>query len=138
VRQARLLRRSHVEILLKGLPVQGLRLERLSLEGLLLEGLLLEGLLWAPGLWLAALLLVWRQHASLRLAVLVERLRRLLVEAEHLLLLLLLRVLERLRQGREMWLLLLLMLLRLHQGRVGEAGWLLEGLPERSRSHSWF
>jgi hypothetical protein len=110
VRRARLLRRSHVEGLLKGLLVEGLRLERL-----LLEGLLLAGLRWAPALWLAVLLLVGGKQASQRLAVLVERLRKLLVEAEYLVL----QVLERLRQGRKLLLLLLLMLLRLHQGCVG-------------------
>jgi hypothetical protein len=115
VRQARLLRRSHVEGLLKGLLVEGLWLERLLLEGLLLEGLLLAGLRCAPALWLAVLLLVKRRQASQRLAVLVERLRKLLVEAEYLVL----QVLERLRQGRKLLLLLLLMLLRLHQGCVG-------------------
>jgi hypothetical protein len=112
-----------VEGLLKGLLVEGLRLERLLLEGLLLKGLLLAGLRWAPALWLTVLMLGRRKQATQRLAVLVERLRRLLVEAEHLVL----QLLERLRQGRE--------LLQLHQGRVGEAGRLLRGLAERSRGH---
>jgi len=114
VRRARLLRRSHVEGLLKRLLVEGLRLERLLVEGLLLEGLMLAGLRWAPALWLAVLLLIGRKQASQRLAVLVERLRKLLVEAQPLVL----QVLERLRQERKL-LLLLLMLLRLHQGCVG-------------------
>lgn len=126
--QAGLLRRSHLDGLLKGLRMEVLRLERLLLEGLLREGLLLAGLRWTPALWLAELLLVGRKQASQRLEVLVERLlKRLMVEAEHLVL----QVLERLRQGREVLLLLML----LHQGRVGEAGRLLGGLPERSRGH---